>query len=288
MSNTQKIKHSKFVTSIQALLSIINKVKKYHGLKSEYGGATPLINGSLHPEVDFVFRGMSNKDYNLSPKILRKGYALSEYDEPLNKFKQEAASYLRTVCGNNNLLWMQYAQHYGVPTRLLDFSSNPLVALYFACKDNINSDGIIWIINSFRFNNCTLKNFNGHDEKWIIDFYISQQKDDELKPGNEMFRPLLFVPDYIDERMNAQSSRMMLWPISSFILDNEIEQKKSYMHLTNEEFSNEKYAFKVVIPAKSKKGIMKQLDLLGINEKSIFPGLDSIGSYIDSYFRSIK
>lgn len=143
MRNRYKITTcSKNVKSIQKLLSIINKLKKYHGEKDEYGGVTPTVNGSLHPEADFVFRGMSNKNYRLTPKILREGYKFSSYDEPLSKFKQEAASYLRSICGDDNLLWMQYAQHFGVPTRLLDFSSNPLVALYFACKDDKDIDGV--------------------------------------------------------------------------------------------------------------------------------------------------
>lgn len=81
---------------------------------------------------------------------------------------------------------------------------------------------------------------------------------------------------------------MMLWPMRNFVLDKELGQKECYMHLKKEEFSNEKYAFKVIIPAKRKKEIIRQLDLLGINEKSIFPGLDSIGNYIDTHFKSIK
>ena len=47
---------------------------------------------------------------------------------------------------------MQYAQHFGVPTRLLDFSSNSLVALYFVCNEDKGDDSALWIINKFRFN----------------------------------------------------------------------------------------------------------------------------------------
>ncbi len=89
--------------------------------------------------------------------------------------------------------------------------------------------------------------------------------------------------------MNAQSSRMMLWPMHYKAL-NDFMDNDSYMNPSTkeEEYSNKRYAFEIIIPKEEKDNILSQLDLLGVNEKSIFPGLDSIGRYTDFIFRNQK
>ena len=113
----------------------------------------------------FVFRGMGNASWQLIPGMFReysekqicatmpgisyKGriYSAHEY-EILAHFKKEASGLLTHVPQTDDFTWLQYAQHYGVPTRLLDFTSNPLVAMYFCCQSESKGDGAIWIVNT--------------------------------------------------------------------------------------------------------------------------------------------
>ncbi|WP_102269580.1 FRG domain-containing protein [Massilicoli timonensis] len=186
------------IKTVQDLLNILSDIKQNYGEKSEYGGVTPSVNGSLHPDADFVFRGLSNKDFKLIPKIFRNGYNLLSYDEPLERFKKEANSYLYSKCGDDKLLWMQYAQHFGVPTRLLDFSSNPLVALYFACNGDESVDGSLWIINEFRFNCHTSFEYckaegKGRDREIdILHDYLEQSSEDEYNKNKKGELPIIF------------------------------------------------------------------------------------------------
>jgi hypothetical protein len=60
------------------------------------------------------------------------------------------AFFVALVSGEHSPGWISYAQHYGIPTRLLDVTSNALVALFFACgaANNANVDGSVWLFPS--------------------------------------------------------------------------------------------------------------------------------------------
>ncbi|WP_150139011.1 FRG domain-containing protein [Candidatus Enterovibrio escicola] len=105
-----------------------------------------------HPyDIDETcFRGVSDLNYELIPSLGRipqlidddhmlTGFELRIIDE----FKRRVSSILKYT-PKSEWEWLFIAQHYGMPTRLLDWSSNPLVALYFAVYENINKDFAIY------------------------------------------------------------------------------------------------------------------------------------------------
>ena len=70
----------------------------------------------------------------------------------LNDFISEACQFVKDIPVEDIPAWLEIVQHFGVPTRLLDFTENPLVALYFACVDCPEVDGAVWIINEPAYN----------------------------------------------------------------------------------------------------------------------------------------
>jgi len=99
----------------------------------------------------FIFRGMSCKDYPLLPRIEwdKETHKVDE-QENFNNFKKslESQGYFKQDFIHNDFRTLGLAQHYErFPTRLLDWTSNILIALYFACrnKDKHNLDGAIWL-----------------------------------------------------------------------------------------------------------------------------------------------
>jgi hypothetical protein len=83
--------------------------------------------------TNWVFRGMGSPEWNYTPSVGRLGadYRLTEEIRVFNAFKKSAGLHL-PVLPANDWDWLALAQHYGLPTRLLDWTANPLVAAFFA------------------------------------------------------------------------------------------------------------------------------------------------------------
>ena len=93
-----------------------------------------------HPANEWVFRGHSNKDWRLQPSVGRGDpYKLDWERLLLDQFRRLAEPYV-TSAGLTEWDWLALAQHHGLPTRLLDWTFNALVACFFACA-NVRSRG---------------------------------------------------------------------------------------------------------------------------------------------------
>lgn len=259
----------------------------------------------------FIFRGMSNKEYYLLPSIFRKVVKTFDDDDftkienykylayvkekqILQDFIGEAACYIKGIPANDYLRWAEYAQHFGTPTRLLDWTTNPLIALYFACKDDENTDGSIWILNEVNYlrfchnNSEFIKAHSSGDLTFKEIFNTFFEKGDSVS----LDYPLIYTPYYVDSRMSAQSSMFMFWGNQEKAFEQLITEE-NYMSIqtpTNGIYykyddQNNHVLLKLIIPRHSKISIVRQLETVGINEKTLFPGLDGIGRYIEHKYR---
>ncbi len=114
------------------------------------------LHGKLEAMRDtgWIFRGVSSPEHYLIPSIGREAvygpYKLAQEQRLLDEFKNRAISLI-----NNHRFddwdWLAYAQHIGVPTRLLDWSVSPLVALYFALESDTESDRILYAVQYSRY-----------------------------------------------------------------------------------------------------------------------------------------
>lgn len=263
-------------------------------------------------EFDFFFRGHSNKDYKLVPSLFRKN-AKDQYEHHeeleafiLETFRKEAVAFEKNFLTMDLIELMTYAQHFGVPTRLLDFTTNPLIALYFACqpssanKENDDTDGTIYLVKTSNLANSSrnkVKDKPNYSEmntrKNKIDSVIRHIQCGE----NDCYPyPFDYIPYYIDARMKAQSSRFLIWGNDKSDLTSMFGDKhkiKYFKEPTLEEgvqlvypyadlnaIDKTTFILEFIVPASMKSELLKQLSQFDINEKTLFPGLDGLGKFI--------
>lgn len=171
----------------------------------------------------FFYRGMSNSCWQLEPSLMRKMKRLSFLEHDLAvEFNTEMPHIFKNA--NNNFEKIASMQHYGIPTRLLDFSLNPLIALYFACSENYSKDGRVVITNN-KLNHSDNICVECISSLFLYENCMNQKIDDWLSKYNVnvsdfLFRiytnihgssPLFVKPPYIDNRIKNQRSVFLLF-----------------------------------------------------------------------------
>lgn len=252
-------------------------------LKEAISAFDELANRSAHYGHNLWFRAESSRytKTHLVPNLFREYFCgptttltfKEKEDSIMTSFESEAYPYLR----DNGLLDSHIGkhfilQHYGGETRLLDWTENPLISLFFAVENIVcQDDAIIWSLDPYKLNGCTYSFATGSDKRHlvlypsldkstIIENYLSQ---DRLAEDNNGTRyPIALKPFYVDDRMRNQSSRFTLFG----------HDKKG---LTNHP-SRDTFLGQVRVPHTNFRIIKRELYKLGISYDTIYPGLEGI------------
>jgi hypothetical protein len=225
---------------------------------------TFITNISKYNQNYAIYRGVTHEKYDLRPKVGR--IQNKRRDEPLlqlekrmiRRFQEIAIPFLEYK-PEDQWEWMTLAQHHGLPTRILDWTRNPLIAAFFAVRREINPNEL----DDKTSGNSAI--FIYYSTKSII------SKGDEGN-ANRMYAAGPFhvgdtrkyVPAHIDRRIVAQAG---VFTVHSDPTD------------TNP--FREPQLDKLIIPHDSRKEWKAKLFNLGINEASLFPDLDHVAIQIE-------
>jgi hypothetical protein len=158
-------------------------------------------------------------------------------------------------------------QHYGVPTRLLDWSESALVGLYFAVQSTPSKDqGCVWVLNPRAVNQFLSKvgNFIPIYSDKSVEPYLPALWDErsDLIPEE----PVSIDPPYNSPRLAAQRGKFTVHGISTIALD-------KYSEIIN-------YLLRIDIKPNAKERLRRQLLTAGIAESVLFPGLTGLSREI--------
>lgn len=192
----------------------------------------------------WVFRGHSSVDWTLVPKAGRAPFAGVDEVAVLESWKRRAVE-LVDAPPTSNWDWLAIAQHHGLATRLLDWSSNPLAAAYFAAHGSPESDACLY----------------AYSPKW----HVAREK---VEPFD--FKTVaLFLPSAVVSRIARQSGLFTIHGTPTQALE-DLDDTFGALH-------------KILIPATYRTQLATDLDYYGISRASLFPDLDGLSDYFNWY-----
>jgi hypothetical protein len=225
---------------------------------------------------NFVFRGVPRVSHGLETS-LQTGNFVQHERHLLTSFRKYA---LRSaVHGDWVWNWLSLAKHHGLPTRLLDWTYSPYVAMHFATHDpkDFDQDGAIWCVEYRQTNELLPKALKKMLEKHDMHLFTTEmlnsaatslEQFDALSSSDFV---LFFEPPSLDERIVNQFALFSLPSGPDVELEALLAQCES--------------AFKrIIIPAALKWEIRDKLDQANVTERVLFPGLDGLSQWLKRYF----
>lgn len=205
---------------------------------------------SLSLDGKIIFRGQINEK-PLIPFVgrdIERARFLNNEEKIIETFQKEAIPYVNYHV-DSDWQWLAIAQHNGLPTRLLDWSLNPLVALWFAVEysDENPENRIVWA-------------FYYDDSEVIVDTK-------RLGSPFSIEKTFVYFPEHVFPYIQAQSG--------VFTVHHRLKETKDFVPLNNIK-NSDLLLKKIKIPRDFVTTIRYQLNRIGINSASLFPGLRGI------------
>lgn len=259
-----------YVDNINSYINIVNEIGKIQRAEEVF--------------LDRIvcYRGMENFKWKLEPSIM-VNHLSSEEQAMYSEFERLHPNEFDNI--KNPIDKMAKMQHFSLPTRLLDFSINPLVALFFACNitDSASANENARVVIHFT-ENIEKENANNICEYALYGTNYISNYEEYIHNMYENFSDFSVIkPSYITQREIKQQSIFLVFP-PEVRRDLTNEYCILGIRKIDKKFMTSNF-ISIIIDAKFKKEILYNLDNLGINKMSLFPELEYTGVYLKNKYK---
>lgn len=228
----------------------------------------------------YLYRGLWNKNFDLKTSLIRLGGAYDRLEPHiLRNFRKYAHN--NPSPGNSVWNWLAVAQHHGLPTRLLDWTYSPYVALHFATAHlgHYDKDAAIWCVNYVKSTQYLPKKlqeaiYNEGSNVFtpdVLEPVCASLK--ELASLQEEAFVLFLEPPSLDARIVHQFALFSMMSTPHAILSQWLQ-------------NHSELYFRIIIPASLKWEIRDKLDQANITERVLFPGLAGLSQWLKRHYTS--
>ena len=227
----------------------------------------------------YAFRGMTDAGDDLVTSLARLG---GQFDQTEPHILRAFRKYARPeeAAGSSLWNWLSLAQHHGLPTRLLDWTYSPFVALHFATEDitTFGRDGVLWCVDYVRANALlpqVLKDVAARESAGVFTAEMLDEAADSLANFDALAEGTPFVvfmePPSLDARIVNQFALFSLMSSATARLDHWLAGHPGLFR-------------RLIIPADLKWEVRDKLDQANVTERVLFPGLDGLSRWLKRYY----
>lgn len=228
---------------------------------------------------DAIFRGEGLASNELTTSLQRLGGPYAELERHLlRNFRKYA--HRDAVSRESTWHWLALAKHHGLPTRLLDWSHSPYVALHFATESAalLGEDGVVWAVDYVQASTqlppalrqvLADEGSNTFTAEMIDRAATSLAELDALARDEDFV--VFYEPPSLDERITNQFAAFSFMSSAEARLDHWLERRPALVR-------------RVVIPAALKREARDKLDQANVTERVLFPGLDGIARWLARHY----
>ena len=228
----------------------------------------------------FVYRGGRSRHYRLDTSLQRLGGEYHQLENHLlRNFRKYAHDTSQTIQAASTWDWLALAQHHGLPTRLLDWTYSPYVALHFATDDleAYHEDGIIWALNYVKAAEHLPQRLQQALRKEGSNVFTSELLQPlsnglgELEELQATPYVLFLEPPSLDARIVHQYALFSLMSTAQSVLHDWLTARPELY-------------FRIVIPARLKWEVRDKLDQANITERVLLPGLGGLSRWLHRHY----
>jgi hypothetical protein len=235
----------------------------------------------------YAFRGLNRANHVLSTSLMRMGRPYQKMEQNLLKQFQKYA-HKHVVERDTEWHWLSIAQHHGLPTRLLDWTYSPYVALHFATAavGDFSEDGAIWMVNYVDAHQLLQNSERTQLERYGANIFSMDMLTATIKDLEELDQKhaaaydciIFFEPPTIDDRIINQFAYFSVLSDPQLSVDDWLQRPS---------VSGTVRSTKIVIPAGLKWEIRDKLDQANINERILMTGLDGLCSWLKRHYTPV-